>query len=289
MKPKLKHKSSDLPQPEQRYAEPPLGDVESGSTSAAASGRTFDNLLHLRTYENASPPGSARCGGGAFGGCGLTTRQRQRQEKTRTVALSIGGVISMVLVVEMIIVIALLTGPLIGVFTSMKTALDFLGGQSVRVALSVDSGPNLTSILSDKDGLISTAAQLLGPPAATPLEVRNFDEGEGEGEAAEGQEESVFLKWCQEAPCLADERERISCAALDADLASARSASGAPVIPLPRTFCNAVSVLSASKCLCDPDLANPAVSGEASSLVKSAAMIGPLCRVDMLVPSNGKC
>ena len=54
-------------------------------------------------------------------------------------------------------------GPTIGMVNSLKTALDVFGGQeeqSVQVLLNVDSGANLTKILTDNEGLLSSAAQL---------------------------------------------------------------------------------------------------------------------------------
>ena len=180
-------------------------------------------------------------------------------------------------------------GPTIGMVNSLKTALDVFGGQeeqSVQVLLNVDSGANLTKILTDNEGLLSSAAQLLAPSPGG-LEVREVDPSSRNVTHSPDSPPSVFMEWCQSASCMSGDGDL--CATLDADLASARSPSGAPIIPLPRTFCDAVAKLNNHQCLCDSDLADANKSGEAASIVKSASMIGALCKVQMITPSSGKC
>lgn len=217
----------------------------------------------------------------------------------------IAGLIGLVLIVEVIVVIAVIAGPTVGMIKSLKMALDVFGGQETQqfqIMLNVDSGANLTQVLTSNEALLAAGAQLLAPPAPPPPPTLQDPANalEGEGEAGEMSEEkkgvtsaeqpisrSVFLEWCQSAACM--EGERDLCSVLDADLASARSPSGAPIIPLPPPFCKAVDVLSSNRCLCDADLADSQISGEAASIVKSSQLIGTLCRVEMVTPSSGKC
>jgi len=221
--------------------------------------------------------------------CAYAHEAAASRKKRKEIAFSIGGILSVVFVVEMIIVVALLTGPTIGMVNSLKTALDVFGGQeeqSVQVLLNVDSGANLTKILTDNEGLLSSAAQLLAPSPGG-LEVREVDPSSRNVTQSPDSPPSVFMEWCQSASCMSGDGDL--CATLDADLASARSPSGAPIIPLPRTFCDAVAKLNNHQCLCDSDLADANKSGEAASIVKSASMIGALCKVQMITPSSGKC
>lgn len=254
--------------------------------------QTYKNTLH--SYHHAYPtqePSNSACS---------SMRSGRFGKKKKVLLLGAAGIVSLVLVLELIVVIAFAAGPFIGMINSMKTALDVFGGQetqSFQIMLNVDSGANLTQILTDNEGLLAAGAQLLAPPPITTtntnaaggetgpaLEVRGLTETNATSPDSSA---TAFVQWCERAPCMQTSTEL--CMSLDQGLASARAPNGAPVIPLPSQFCEAVDVLSRSLCLCDEDLADPSKTGETASIVKQANMIGTLCRVQMITPKNGKC
>jgi hypothetical protein len=228
-------------------------------------------------------------------GSSITSSSRRR------VFLGIAGLVGLMFLVEIIIVIAVITGPTVGMVKSLKVALDVFGGQETQqfqIMLNVDSGANLTQVLTNNEALLAAGAQLLAPPLPPPPSHTEEENSKNTIRSAEDEQQqgSVFVEWCQSAPCMqsqihSDDGDGVSlCDVLDKDLASARNpTTGAPVIPLPAPFCKAVDILNANRCLCDADLADSQVSGEAASIVKSSQLIGTLCRVEMVTPASGKC
>ena len=101
---------------------------------------------------------------------GSSTTSSSTSSKIRRVAISIGGVLGALLVVELIVVIGFLARPTIGAMSSLKNVLDDFGGYGepghnpkVNVMLNIDTGGNLTNILGDPSGLMQMGAQLLAP------------------------------------------------------------------------------------------------------------------------------
>jgi len=290
---KLKHKSSEV------YS---VVDLENGNGGGMLSFGSAKSLLGRGTRP-LRRAGSDGMGADLFDytrklshSSGSSTTSSSTSSKIRRVAISIGGVLGALLVVELIVVIGFMARPTIGAMSSLKNVLDDFGGYGepghnpkVNVMLNIDTGGNLTNILGDPSGLMQMGAQLLAPtlaPSATPLEVKSVTETT----LPAAEEVSEFHSWCVAASCSSSSGVVVDveskCRALDADLLTA-SKNGAPVIPLPARYCGALKQLSEDGCLCDGS-GLAAVSSDTSRLVSMAQVSGAMCGLSG-IRSGGGC
>lgn len=175
------------------------------------------------------------------------------------VFLGFVGVVGTVFLLQMIVTLAMFTQPALKALHSFNQVAD---------------------IVTANEGVFEAATAFLAPEASTAASSSSAVAMEASGVNA-NVEETEFIQWCRSAPCLSDKVSM--CDDLDEDLASARSPEGAPIVPMPKTFCNAVEVLSSNRCLCDANLANSTITGESANIVGFAGMIGKLCQIDNII------
>jgi len=186
----------------------------------------------------------------------LGGQQERIVKKKHNVGTYIVVAICVAFIVELGIILAMLTGPTINMMESMTT--------SMKVNVNVDTGKRLTGILSDQS-LLTAGSKFLGGSKKGNATV-----------AASGDDDDLFTKWCSTASCMASK----SCEQVQKGLASARADDGSPIMPLPKTFCDAIDILnSGPSCLCDPDLADDTVVGQTATIVKTKNILLPMCNL----------
>lgn len=187
--------------------------------------------------------------------------------------------ILLLFVIELMVILAMLTGPTLSMMESLTGTFASIGESAegaFRVNLNVDTGKDLTGILSSKSGLLSAGSKLLGVSKSSNATV-----------TASGDDEDLFSKWCSAAPCMAS--SEMSCQEINKGLASARAPDGSPIMPLPQTFCKAISGLNEGNCLCDEDLGNAQKVGQTATIVSTANILGTLCGLSIKSPNNNNC
>jgi len=172
--------------------------------------------------------------------------------KGKTVLFWVVGVLGALMLLELMVAIAVLLGPMVGMMTEVKETLQ---------------------IVTDYKAVIEAGSEILAPT-------------ESEEEANTTTSSSVFLQWCESSPCMAGKTDL--CSNVDTGLASARK-DGLPVLPFPQPFCDAVEVLSTNQCLCDADLGNPSIAGDAAQIVQFSGVIEHMCSTTLVTPDQGAC
>jgi len=176
--------------------------------------------------------------------------------KGKTVLFWVVGVLGVLMLLELMFAIAVLLGPMVGMMTEVKETLQ---------------------IVTDNKAVIEAGFEILTPtePAAASEEETNTNSSS-----------SVFLQWCVSSPCMSSQTDL--CSNVDTGLASARE-NGLPVLPFPKPFCDAVEVLSTNQCLCDADLGNRNITGDAAQIVQFSGMIEHMCGTTLIGPDQGAC
>jgi len=220
---KLKHKNSE------KFDECSGDDLE-----RQASCKSDKQLLAVT---RARRGGGGRGRGGGRGGA-------------KTALFWVVGVLGVLLLLEVMLAIAIMVGPMTGMMTEVKEAL---------------------SIVTDNRELIGAGLGILAPSGAPSV-----DDGSS----------SVFLQWCKSSPCMTGDDKADLCESVDNGLASARGENGLPILPFPSTFCDAVDILSSNQCLCDPNLGNKTITGDAAQIVQFSGAIENMCDTKLTTPSS---
>jgi len=303
-----KHKTSDYPSPFYDGGGQVVVDLRGdggGATTPIGTSRSFASTKSLLSSRSRGNGG----GGGGGGGSGPSTKGSGKAGGCTPKRLFVvfGLVLLSLVALELLVSVALLTGPLLSALTSLTAVLDRYGGDpdgsapEVKVALNLDTGANLTNLLSDPSSLASIGAQLLGGGGGGgghgdggKIEVAAVDDAGND--ASDGAGPGTFRGWCEAAACMMGQGEGSSspknlasaCKDLDAGLLSATNAKGQPVIPLPSTFCSALEELGKKGCLCDSQGLSE-VSSDTKRLVQMAGVSASMCRLDQSAIKTGQC
>ena len=251
---------------------------------------------------------------------GTTTQSCRNLRRTTTTTISpfiiVACTLGALLVVELMVILAFATPHAIALMSALTQATHEVvlspnssndeGSGGIGFKLDVDAGPRIEALLGGDGGTLGMGAQFL----TSQLKVHRVGGDDGNGSSEEGggdaknatglatadaapssldAEESsmLFVNWCKAAECMA--KDAALCDGLEADLASARSPGGAPIIPLPPSFCSAIEILNLNRCLCDIDLGDAAVVGETSQIVETAPLLGTLCGLTITSHAQGTC
>jgi len=229
------------------------------------------------------------------GGGGWGKKKERRRRAFRSAATALAALVGFFFVAELMVILAFLAGPLYGTLDSLQNTLKVFEGSvdaeggSLRVALHMDTGENLTEFLNGD--LMAMGAKMLGPMLGhqgtgaetdAPQEVVVM-----EMDAMADMGPSAFVKWCLEAGCMGGATEE-ECASLDEDMLTAQK-DGVPVIPLPAPFCKALGLLSEKKCLCEASGLGE-LSADTQQLVSMASLSATMCGLgDIVAPGSEAC
>ena len=227
----------------------------------------------------------------------------------RGVAATVLFVLGVLLLVEMMVVVAYVAAPLVGLMRTMETTIDIVNTPDYHVKLEFDAG----------EKLMTAGASVIGPL------IRYLSPSDDEvfrtQSTADANASSAFIDWCQQvrslslslplslclfvcrslpwlsltlspsslkAECMGNEASQVMCEQLNQAMLTATHADGSPVLPLPKPFCTTLETLSTRKCLCDPNLAM--ASQDTQELVTLASASAIMCHIDgVIAPTTSGC
>mmetsp|Transcript_34538 Transcript_34538/g.97421 ORF Transcript_34538/g.97421 Transcript_34538/m.97421 type:complete len:248 (-) Transcript_34538:16-759(-) len=213
---------------------------------------------------------------GAGGG-----RRLARACAVNRVLLALGGGVVLLFVMEVMLCLALLIHPVVDLVGQLTYTLRDASGPGATFSVSLGQMDfNAASVNMDMGGMggAGGAGPALPPAGAAP------PEADAQAVIQSLDAESRFVEWCLQADCA--QRFSGRCREVEEQLLTGQGADGAPVLPLPPEFCEAVATINDEGCLCDPQYFE--VPGT-DQMLEFLTLLGPMCRFQPVAAELGNC